>query len=326
MLWKMSTSATTAYQFKQLLNKYADGTIGNRNFVSYQAHDFSFRGMSGIEDAAMSGAGHLTSFYGTDTVPAVDLLEDFYQGSVSDIIGISVPATEHSVMCAGSKDGEFETFKRLITEVYPSGPISIVSDTWDLWTVLNDYLPRLRSEILNRKGRIIIRPDSGDPVDISLKTVEILYKNFPGKTSKRGYERMHDNLGVIYGDGITLKRCEAILKGLKKRGLSSDNMVFGIGSYTYQYKTRDNLGWAVKSTAVCINGEWQPIQKDPVTDTGNKKSAKGFLKVINYDGFELVDNLYYNYKTEDDCLDIVFRNGSLVSETSLEKIRKRIND
>ena len=322
LLWKMTTSATTAFQYKQLLTKYAKLTNAPLEFVNYQAHDFSFRGMSSIEDAAMSGAGHLTSFYGSDTVPAIDLLEKYYNAdSDKETVGVSIPATEHSVMCAGEQSGEFNTFKRLITEVYPEGNLSIVSDTWDLWKVLDEYLPALKDNIVNRKGRLVIRPDSGDPVEISVEVCNRLYNAFPGA---RG--RMHDNLGVIYGDSITLERCERILASLAFLGLTSDNMVFGVGSYTYQYKTRDNLGFAMKATWARIRGEEVILSKDPVTDNGNKKSAKGLLKV---------EKQSYGYILHDQCseidektgeLKVVFIDGELKNETSLKEIRKRVEE
>ena len=141
ILWKPSTSATTAFRYRETFNAFARKTVSDENidFVFWQGHDFSFRGMSGIEDACMSAAGHLLSFYGTDTVPAIDFLEEYYfANSDTELIGGSVPATEHSVMCMGTKDDEIGTFKRLITNLYPSGIVSIVSDTWDFWQVITD--------------------------------------------------------------------------------------------------------------------------------------------------------------------------------------------
>jgi nicotinamide phosphoribosyltransferase len=161
------TSATIARQYRKILDKYAAETSSTPDFVNWQAHDFSMRGMAGIEASLISGMGHLLSFTGTDTIPAIDVLERYYHAdSDAELIGGSVAATEHSVMCMGTTEGEFDTFKRLICDLYPKGIVSIVSDTWDLWKVLTDYLPRLKNEISSREGRVVIRPDSGDPVDI----------------------------------------------------------------------------------------------------------------------------------------------------------------
>src|SRR5690606_3285764 len=136
-------------------------------FVDWQGHDFSMRGMAGLEAAELSGAGHLLSFTGTDTIPAIDFMEKYYNAnSDNELIGGSVAATEHSVMSMGQNNAEQDTFERLITEVYPSGIVSIVSDTWDLWKVLTEYLPNLKDKVMARDGKVVIRPDSGDPVDI----------------------------------------------------------------------------------------------------------------------------------------------------------------
>ncbi len=167
VIWQPCTSATIAKEYRKVLDYFANKTSSVPEFVNWQGHDFSMRGMSSIETAMVSGAGHLLSFAGTDTIPAIDFLEQYYNANSDvELIGGSVPATEHSVMCMGSPEGEFDTFKRLICDVYPTGVISIVSDTWDLWQVLTEFLPRMKDIILNRDGKVVIRPDSGDPVDI----------------------------------------------------------------------------------------------------------------------------------------------------------------
>ncbi len=219
--WLPSTSATIAFSFRQLFERFAEKTGGDREAVPLQGHDFSFRGMSSVEAAASSGAGHLLSFYGTDTIPAILYLEKYYGADIeNEVVGVSIPATEHSVMSAYGNDAvndEFETFERLITELYPSGFLSIVSDTWDLWKVMGEYLPRLRDVILARDGRIVIRPDSGDPVDIvagrvnpgtslvDRGVVEALWDVFGGSVNEKGYRVLDPHVGVIYGDQISLE-------------------------------------------------------------------------------------------------------------------------
>ena len=157
ILWKPCTSATTAFEYVRNFTRYAHETVGSDlSFVPWQGHDFSFRGMSGIEDAVMSGAAHLLSFTGTDTIPAIDFLEQYYNADCEkELIGGSVPATEHSVMCMGTQGDEIGTFERLISKVYPAGIVSIVSDTWDFWQVITDFLPRLKSQILARDGKVV---------------------------------------------------------------------------------------------------------------------------------------------------------------------------
>lgn len=159
VIWMPCTSATIAYQYRKKLNYYAEFTGGDPEFVNWQGHDFSFRGMAGLEAAMMSGAGHLLSFTGTDTIPAIDFLEKYYGAdSRQELVGGSVPATEHSVMCMGTEDAEIETFRRLINKIYPKGIVSIVSDTWDFWKVITEYVPALKNEILVRDGKVVIRP------------------------------------------------------------------------------------------------------------------------------------------------------------------------
>jgi nicotinamide phosphoribosyltransferase len=342
MLWQPTTSATIARQYRLLLDKYAEETGADKGFVDFQAHDFSFRGMPGIEAAAMSGAGHLLFFKGTDTIPAIDLLEDYY-GADSDkeLIGCSVPATEHSVMSMGSQDDELGTFRRLITETYPKGIVSIVSDTWDLWKVLDEYAPALKAEIEAREGKIVFRPDSGNPADIicgkpvpprgEVATVQeiqgclkLLWKHFGGTVNDKGFKVLNPKIGLIYGDSITLGRASDILARMKDMGFCSSNIVFGVGSFTYQHNTRDTYGFAMKATYGEINGVAQMICKNPVTDSGVKKSLKGIISIAKVNG---------NYLPVDELTDIntpsemktVFLNGKLIQEATLQEIRDVAN-
>jgi len=342
ILWKPSTSATTAFQYRKVFTQYAKETVGGKDldFVYWQGHDFSFRGMSGIEDACISAAGHLLSFYGTDTVPAIDFHEVYYQGnSDKELIGGSVPATEHSVMCMGTKDNEIGTFERLISELYPNGIVSIVSDTWDFWQVITEYLPKLKSQILARNGKVVIRPDSGDPVKIIVGdkdavpgspeykgAIECMWETFGGTITEKGYKLLDSHIGLIYGDSITLQRQKDILEGLKAKGFASFNVVLGIGSYTYEYVTRDTYGFAMKATYGEVNGEGRNIFKDPKTDDGTKKSAKGLLCVIEEIGqLKLKDQCSWEEEKQG-LLKTVFENGKLFNEQTLSEIRSRINN
>ncbi|TDW96143.1 nicotinate phosphoribosyltransferase [Dinghuibacter silviterrae] len=341
VLWKPSTSATTAFQYLRTFTKYARETVGDDlSFVPWQGHDFSFRGMSGIEDAIMSGAGHLLSFTGTDTIPAIDFLEQYYNADCEqELIGGSVPATEHSVMCMGTQDNEIGTFERLITVVYPAGIVSIVSDTWDFWQVVTGFLPQLKDRILARNGKVVIRPDSGDPVKIIVGdpaapagspeykgAIECLWETFGGTITPRGYKLLDAHVGLIYGDSITLERQHAILEGLQQKGFASYNVVLGIGSYTYEYVTRDTFGFAMKATYGEVNGEGRAIFKDPKTDDGTKKSARGLLQVTRNPAsgvLELKNDCTWEEEGQGE-LKTVFRDGKLLVERSLAEIRERL--
>ncbi|TPG68585.1 nicotinate phosphoribosyltransferase [Brevibacillus laterosporus] len=415
-LWMPTTSATLAFEYRHILESYAKKTNGDTSGVPFQGHDFSMRGMSSLEAAKASGAGHLLSFTGTDTIPAIMYLEEYYNADIEkELVGTSIPATEHSVMCANGTN-EYEVIKRFITEIYPKGFVSIVSDTWDFWHLVTNVYPLLKKEIMERDGRVVIRPDSGDPVEImcgkfisefdsideatdilfdemrdeasndcegsynvgsdqyerlckvkdkyykviaefeynrhdktyyyvdyskvksveeftptveELGLIEKLWNTFGGTITEKGYKQLDSHIGVIYGDAITIERCKEICKRLEEKGFASTNMVYGIGSFTYQYNTRDTFGFALKSTYALINGVEQKIQKDPATDKAKiKKSQAGLVAVIEKDGaIDYVDNLsreeQQKYK-EVDLLQDVFVDGKLVREESLQDIRKRV--
>lgn len=307
--WQPSYNATQAYYFRQMLDKWAIKTTGTTEGVQWQNHDFSFRGMAGIEAAAASGAAHLLSSTGSDNLNAALYVEDYYAGD-NGLVLASVPATEHATMCAGG-DGvgeERATYLRMLN-LYPTGIVSIVSDTWDLWKILRETLPSLQTEIMARDGKLVIRPDSGDPVDILTGTenfiergdyaefewhpdapaakigvIELLWQVFGGTVNEQGYKVLDSHIGTIYGDAIFYERAEEIFNRLEAKGFASSNVVFGVGSYTYQYNTRDSVGSAIKATWVRVNSKGKEMFKDPVTDNGLKKSARGRLAVIKDKG------------------------------------------
>lgn len=323
-LWKPLTSATTAHRYKKAFQEYADKT-SSEGTVLFQGHDFSMRGMSGLEDAQISGAGHLTSFCGTDTVPAIRMLQQYYGNNLPEnyLIGASVPATEHSVMCLHGENSEQDTFEYLL-DLYPEGILSVVSDTWNLWDVLDKYLPALKDKILNRKGKLVIRPDSGDPVKITLEVVQRLYKVFGGTKNSKGYIELNPAVGMIYGDSITLDRQERILSGLEALGFASTNVVLGIGSFTYEYVTRDTYGFAMKATFGVVDGKDRNIYKDPITDSGEKKSAKGLLRVVDGEleqecSWDEIESSANEHKK-------VFENGQLLIDVNIQQIRERLNN
>lgn len=337
LLWMPCTSATTALRLRRLLTKYAHETGAPQEFVPWQGHDFSMRGMPGPEAAILSGIGHLSSFTGTDTMPAIDAIEQYYLVPKDYFIAGSVAATEHSVMCAGGDDRELETFERLLN-LYPEGILSVVSDTWDLWNVLTNILPQLKHKILARNGKLVIRPDSGDPVKIVCGdpdapegsparkgVIELLHDLFGGTVTDKGFRVLDSHIGCIYGDSINYERMEAILEGLKAKGFASNNMVFGVGSYTYQHVTRDTFGFAIKATSVVIDGVEKAIYKKPATDDGQKNSAVGRLAVLRHSDGELV---LVNNATEAERaaseLKPVWRNGHFTKETRFDEVRARL--
>lgn len=366
VLWLPCTSATSARLYKKELKRHAKRTSFPEDVnIGFACHDFSMRGMAGIEAAIVSGMAHMTSFCGSETIPAIRAVEEYYNADSSkELVAATVPATEHSVMCAGGKEDELETFRRLICEVYPNGIVSIVSDTWDFWQVVEDFLPKLKKEIIARDGRVVIRPDSGDPVDIicGLRTnphfntrivegryyccyapfdidseyVEIsegqyygayymLGKTFGWNTTDTGFRYPSTKVGLLYGDSITLERQKQIYMRLEGASMAACNLVLGVGSFTYQFKSRDSLGFAVKATACKINGELKEIFKQPKTDDGTKNSLKGLIAIYEENGTYVAKDCISEAEEMTGALEPVFVNGSLVKDYSLSEIRERID-
>lgn len=429
LLWKPMTSATIAHQYRKVLTKWQEKTDAEKSwFIDWQGHDFSMRGMDSVDAVISSGLGHLTSFSGTDSLPTIYGARKYY--NETGFVGGSVNATEHSVMCAGGINDEIGTFRRLI-ETYPTGILSVVSDTWDLWKVCVDYLPKLKRDILSRDGKLVIRPDSGNPVDIlcgSAKiieygdhvstlevlkewakdtleemvgdntahgecgnsttygyfrlndniykisigiywgrydkqyyyidsseviscelitlnpeekgVIELLWDVFGGTINEQGYKVLDSHIGAIYGDSITIDRADEICKRLEEKGFTSTNVVLGIGSFTYQYNTRDTFGFAMKATYVEIEvpefGELldqnlntiivgREIFKDPITDDGTKKSATGLLHVTkdNENGYMLVDKVSWETEGKGE-LQTIFKDGKFYNETTLTNIKNKL--
>ena len=296
-IWNVVTATTTSHQYYQLLSKHAMKTVGNTDFVPIQGHDFAMRGHNGSEAAAMVGLGHLMGgFIGGDTVPAYLDAQYYYDTGVNDwtnfpkgIVSTSVPATEHSVQCAhfNPEDGNELAYLDHILNLFPTGIVSIVCDGYDFWKFLTEVLPQRKEQILARNGKVVIRPDSGDPVDIicgigssprmgvdsfdkltdlgkglrkygdcdiSLHeykgAVEILHDIFGGTTTEKGYKLLDEHIGLIYGDSITLDIADETCNRLEAKGFASINWVAGIGSFTYQHVTRDTDGQAFKATYI----------------------------------------------------------------------------
>jgi len=431
--WKPLTVATIAYEYRRLSERFAKETGADAGFSIFQNHDFSARGMAGAEDSARSGAGHLLSSVGSDTLAAGKYLVDYYGAKWDkELIFTAPPATEHAVMCLNyAVYGELETYRRLMNEVYPDGMVAIVSDTINLWDVLTKVAPSLRNDIMKREGnafgpgKVVFRPDSGDPVKIitgdndfvlledelgfresvekvfmkhfnppmldghtwgvlldeehtakvkltskdgtfisyheihypaghygnsskkvpedqvswndsriyvsdynplpeEVGALEHLWQQFGGTINEAGYRVLDPHVGLVYGDSITLERAEQIFQLMKDNGFASTNIVFGVGSFTYQYLTRDTFGLAVKATWGQIDGKGHDLQKTPVTDSGTKHSAKGLLRVEKENG----EYVLYQQQTPEQAnegeLKTIFLDGEVSNLQTLAELRNRL--
>ena len=420
LTWKTATSATIARKYKQIGLTAAKRTGVDVGFVDFQFHDFQLRGCSGPQDAVMSGAGHLMNFVGTDNVPAIDFLEDYYNANSDiELVGCSVYANEHSCVCSGKKENEFANYEKWITKTFPNGILSLVSDTWSLWNVITNYLPRLKDVIMTRDGKVVIRPDSSPktPLEIicgdcdmislpdyvesldhakeytedviadriktatshgecgdrygeayfnydgitykivveldwsrydkqyyyvddsSIKScephvltpeqkgcVQLLWEIFGGTINEAGFKVLDPHIGLLYGEAITLQLAGKIFKRLEEMGFASSNVLFGIGSFSYEYRSRDTLGWACKATASVVDGEFREIFKDPITDDHMKKSAQGLLRVDKIDGeFVLKDQCTAEEEAGGE-LKTVFENSKLIVNWTLAEIRETLSN
>lgn len=338
-LWQPMTSATTAARLRRLIDEWALKTTGTTEGAGFQGHDFSMRGMAGLDSAIGSAMGHLVAFTGTETVPVLAEIKKVYP--MTGFLAGTVPATEHSVMCAGGMEDERETFSRLL-DLYPAGILSVVSDTWDFWGVMTNHLPALHEQIMARDGKLVVRPDSGDPADIICGTVrtfgegktpaekgaiELLWDEFGGTVNDLGYKVLDEHVGLIYGDSMNHARVEDICSRLEAKGFAISPVVFGIGSFNYQYQTRDTFGFAMKATNVVIDGEEKAIFKDPKTDNGLKKSLKGRVAVARWeDTVVALDDNSAQQRAEAiaegrDLLQTVWKDGKFVKEFSFDEVR-----
>lgn len=331
-IWHPTTSATLAWRLRGLLDKWAEKT-GDPTFVQWQGHDFSFRGHTCIESAAASGAGHLIFFTGTDTMASIPWIQAHYP--TDSFLGGSVAATEHSVMCAGGPLGEQEVFENLL-DLYKTGIFSAVSDTYDLYGFLTKGLPLLKSKVMGRDGKMVIRPDSGDPTKIicgdpdapvgspEYKGVcEILWDLFGGTVNDKGYKVLDPHIGMIYGDSINYERADAICAGLAAKGFASTNIVLGVGSFTYQWVTRDTFMFAMKATWAEVDGEARDLFKKPKTDDGVKNSAKGRLAVLEDHSGELylVEQASF-FQEQASVLRTVWKDGFDIVCQSFDDVRR----
>lgn len=339
-IWYPISVASTSLQYREVVEEAFAKTVDEDMFFlrDFMVHDFGYRGDHDEEGAAISGAAHLTSFTGSDTVPAYPLINNVYNAHLAATavppIMLSVPASEHSVMCSYGRDGEKEAFVGMLTR-YPTGLVSIVSDTYSIWNVLTNIAVELKDLILGRDGKTVFRPDSGNPEDIICGNenavpgtpehkgcIVLLDELFGHTVNAKGYKVLNPKVGLIYGDGMYLARYKRTVARLEKMGYAASNLVIGVGGILRDH-TRDTIGAAIKATYVEVNGEAREIEKDPITDPG-KKSHKGLMMLTQKDGeFVTVDQC--TPKQEKAGLLVpVFRDGKVLVKYSLEEVRERV--
>lgn len=337
--WHPMLAATVGHTYREIVNRYYEKTCEDTIPRAKALGAFDFRGEECTESAVKAGAGWCLSFLNTATVPTIPYLEKNYNcDCTKEPVAFGSPSTEHSVMCSNfAVDGdEITLLRRLLTEIYPNTGFSAVLDSYDYWNVIENVLPQLKKEILEHNGCMLMRGDSGDCVEVVTETVFKLWDIFGGTVNSKGYKVLDPHVKAIYGDSITVQRCEQIYEILTENGFACSNVALGVGSFSFQCIeedgilkpfTRDTFSSCIKATYCEINGKPYPIFKNP-KDGGFKKSQKGCCVVYREEGI-LKYRDEYNWDEavadERNLLQTVFKDGTLVKEQTLREIREILN-
>ena len=323
-IWYPVTVATNSREIKKVIAKYLDKT-GDIAGLDFKLHDFGARGASSNESAMIGGMAHLVNFMGTDTIAAVVGARHYYN---EPIAGYSIPASEHSTITSWGRDGEVYAYRNMVKQFGGKYPlIAVVSDSYDIFNAADNIWGKdLRQEVVDSGSTVVVRPDSGDPVEIVVKVTEILDKNFGSTVNDKGYKVLN-NVRVIQGDGIDIDTIDDILEALTSLGYSADNIAFGMGGALLQAPQRDDQKFAMKASSACVNGEWVDVFKDPITDKG-KSSMKGRLALSMQCGIGSCslrtipeDLTLGNWSKFDNFLEPVYCDGQILNETSFCEIR-----
>ena len=318
-VWYPITVATLSREMKKVIGKGLVET-GDLAGLPFKLHDFGFRGVSSVESAKLGGAAHLVNFMGTDTLPGIEMLMDNY--FMDEMPGFSIPASEHSTITSWGRENEAKAMENMLDK-YPDGLVACVSDSYNIWEACSDiWGTQLKDKILNRNGTLVVRPDSGNPVEVVSKVILTLMDKFGYTVNDKGFKVLPPQIRMIQGDGITFESTKLIIEEMKRNQLSVDNTAFGMGGGLLQKVDRDTLKFAFKCSAAKVNGEWIDVYKQPV-DEPFKASKKGLLKLVggaNGNFHTVNQNELPNLENK---LQVVFENGELFNQTTLNDVRNR---
>lgn len=312
-VWYGTTVATQSYSIKQVILDYLERT-GDPSTIDFKLHDFGARGVSSMESAGIGGAAHLVNFMGSDTITGILYAREYYNGGIA---GFSIPAAEHSTITSWGRDGEVDAYRNMLTQFARPGTIlAVVSDSYDVYNAASKlWGTELRQQVVDSGATVVIRPDSGDPVEVNRRLIEILGEKFGYTTNTKGFKVLN-NVRLIQGDGVNELTIRSILGAFMAMGWSADNIAFGMGGALLQAVDRDTQRFAMKCSSAQIGGQWVTVQKDPVTDSGKKSKAGRVTLYKGADG-------YYS-GVEDwmpSALVEVFRDGKLVTEYTFDQVR-----
>lgn len=322
-LWYPTIVATRDKYNKFMLRKYLEETGCTRieAVLPFMLHDFGYRGCPCDEAAAIGGAAHLTNFLGTDTFVACDFVRDYYG---MEMAGFSIPASNHAVITAWGRDFEDEAFQNILDKyLKPGAIVACVSDSYDIYRAIDSWGNKFREQIMNSGGRLVIRPDSGNPENVLLACLNKLFKYFGYTLTPTGHKLLPDCIRMIWGDGLNPKAIDNILYYLASNGIAAENVAFGMGSAMLQEVKRDMISMAFKLNEKVDNGLRLPVQKSPVTGKG-KASKPGRQALVTCDGYTFTIPESQLGKRKN-LLRPVFRNGELLVNDNFEIIRKRAN-
>ncbi len=318
-IWYGCTIATQSREMKKILLKYLELT-GTPADVDFKLHDFGFRGVSSVESAGVGGAAHLVNFKGTDTLAGIMLARKYYG---ADMPGFSIPAAEHSTITSWGREYEVDAYKNML-EQYPTGLVAVVSDSYNVYNACrNVWGEQLRERVLSRDGTVVIRPDSGDPVETVQNVLYTLAEKFGTNQNSKGFKVLPPQLRVIQGDGIDLNMMGRILENMRLHGYSADNIAFGSGGGLLQKLNRDTCKFAFKCSSVTVNGIERNVWKEPVGDSG-KNSKRGRLALVRtFEGIKTIQEKDLGYVNLPNELVEAFRDGKVLKEYDFESIRER---
>lgn len=333
-VWYPSTVATKSRKMKKIIKRALEETsdVPVEAQINFKLHDFGARGASSSETAMLGGMAHLVNFMGTDTAEALVGVMEYY--NTDEVVGFSIPASEHSTITSWGRAHETDAYGNMINQFAGEGKLyACVSDSFNIYHAAGHLWGEvLREKVINSGGTLVVRPDSGDPETVPVEIIKILASKFGTTTNSKGYKVLHPSVRVIQGDGINETSLPIILDNLKAAGFSAENIAFGMGGGLLQAWNRDTLKYAMKASAIRINeGDWVGFSKDPVTDHG-KRSKEGRLALVKEAGFGI--NEYIRTVPEDyiwefqatNLLRPVFKNGVILVEDTFENIRERAKE
>lgn len=313
-LWYPITVATQSYFIKQDIQKFAEMTCDpDYSGVNFQLHDFGGRGVTCREQAMIGGAAHLVNFRGSDTMAGIWMANKYYNCYMS---GFSIPASEHSTITMWGKDRETDAYRNMLEKYKDSYIFACVSDSYDIYNAVeNIWGGELRDQVLARDGFVVVRPDSGDPIQVVSKIIDVMAERFGYTVNSKGYKVLN-HVRIIQGDGVDANLIKGLLTVITKKGYSSENLNFGSGGALLQKMNRDTLKFAFKCSYAKVDGKDVEVFKTPITDPG-KNSKTGKLDL--YGEFGKVATTEGPASTS--LMETVFENGKILKEYTFDEIR-----